>query len=154
MNAKTCLMIVLLGGLSACTRSASAIAPGATAAGSNDPNDRYTGRTVLFYESQHGNEIEYYDPNGRSYLWYPGNPHALAGSWRLDEQRLCVIYDSENIFNPATGETGRMWQCSSFEQHKEDIRDTQPGDIFHLSTEQVPFILPAHPGYRTLSEVK
>lgn len=113
---------------------------------------RFADRTLLFYDPQHGNQIEYYAPDGHAFLWYPGNGIALRGVWRISEGRLCGLY-GENTYNPVTMEQGG-WECTDLVDQERYIFDSMAGDIFDLATERVPFRLPAHPRFRSLSEVK
>ena len=70
---------------------------------------RYCGETLLFYEHSHGNQIEFLDPNGYCYLWYPGNSIILVGRWRANEK--CIFFQyGINTFNPVTGVLGGHWE--------------------------------------------
>lgn len=128
--------------------------PSSTPTDAREPSDPYTDRTHLFYDEHHGNQIVYYDRKNRAYLWYPGNHIVITSTWRIDGNRICAISDLENTFNPFTGEGGRNWECNPIDDNLIRGRDSVRGDIFHLSSEQVPFILPAHPAFRSLADVK
>lgn len=114
---------------------------------------RFSGKTVLFYDPSHGNQVEYYDPIGRCYLWYPTNNVALAGEWRTEGPNICFRY-GDNTYNPVTGDHGGSWDCSSIEQQASTVVDAVPGDAFGLSSEDIPFRLPAHPRFRSVSAVR
>lgn len=113
---------------------------------------QYGGKTVLYYEDSHGNQIEYYDTRGASYLWYPGNRRVVAGEWRAEGASVC-FRPGENTYNPVTREHGRSWHCSSFSDLTGDIVDSVTGDLFNLVSGEIPYNLPAHPKFRALSEV-
>ena len=72
----------------------------------------------------HGTQIEYGGPDGRVYLWCPGNQIVLTGQWRIETRSMdigdkgapkrldvaytCFRYDTSGR-NPMTGETGQDW---------------------------------------------
>lgn len=102
------------------------------------------------YLPQHGTQITYQTPDGRIYLWYPGNKKVLQGQWTLKPSRnsrsaglVCFSY-SANSYNPVTGHTGAGWVCASAtEMLRFATQETEQGDVFGLSTrEEVPFVLP------------
>lgn len=119
------------------------------------PDEAYAmlcGRTVFYFDESHGNQIEYFAPDGRAQLWYPGNRAVVSGSWKIthnsDDPNLagiCFRYGA-NSYNPVTKEYGGKWNCSSFERHTE-ILPTRSivGDIFGLSDNTIPMVLPAKP---------
>lgn len=104
-------------------------------------------RTLLFYDSAHGTQVEYFGSNGVSFLWYPGNRVVVQGRWKIATgenkvQNICFSY-GENTYNPVTGHRGSGWQCrplgNFFVHFVEDAR----GDVFGLAKrQQVPYILP------------
>lgn len=112
----------------------------------------YSAKTVLYYDTSHGNQVEYYDPAGRAFLWYPTNRIALGGEWRMDQGDVCFRYD--NSYNPVTGDYGDDWDCRPLERLSTHIVDVAEGDVFRLSTEHIPYRLPAHPRFSSVADVK
>jgi hypothetical protein len=116
----------------------------------------FIGKTVLYNDESHGNQIEYYDPSGQAFLWYPGNERAAVGEWRRDkdglEDGLCFRYP--NSYNRVTHERGDEWRCQSFRALSVFSVDAVAGDAFGLGTGSVPFPLPASPPFDTVSQVK
>jgi hypothetical protein len=61
----------------------------------------YGGYTVVYYEPQHGTQVEYYGKNGTSFLWYPGNTRIVSGGWRVDahsnrQSNMCHRYQTNS----------------------------------------------------------
>lgn len=87
----------------------------------------YAGFTVKSYDTSHGTQVEYTSPNGRCYLWYPGNRRVLPCKWKIIKKdtkpafgqrdrtinvtHICFSYP-KNSRNPVTGHRGSDWQCS------------------------------------------
>lgn len=113
----------------------------------------FTGRTVLYYNAAHGNQIEYYDPSGWLFLWYPNNRGAVPGGWYIEGAYLYAQYGN-NVYNPVTRTWGGNWEPSTLLSMLRDVVDSVQGDVFGLSTGRVPFPLRAHPAYRSIAEVK
>jgi len=113
----------------------------------------HSNKTVLFYDSSHGNQIEYYDPSGRAFLWYPGNRVIVPGEWRVDGQDICFRYGM-NTYNAVTGERGGTWSRSPLRQWTSDVVDSATGDAFGLATGEIPFHLRRHPRFGSIAEVK
>jgi len=111
----------------------------------------YCGKTLHFYEDSHGNQVEYLDPDGRCYLWYPGNPVVLVGQWRCDESRIYFRYGSET-YNPVTDVIGGLWEPCSVALWSVSIVEAVPSDIFELER-QLPFVLKPHPAIRSLLDL-
>ena len=92
----------------------------------------------------HGTQIEYYAPDGRAYLWYPGNSRAVRSRWKLqrgnERYRLCSRYPSAS-YNPITREHGGNWQCENLGSYASRIREIRQSDIFGLETGSVPWPL-------------
>jgi len=110
----------------------------------------YCGQTLHFYEPSHGNQVEYLDPSGRCYLWYPGNPVVLVGRWRCDESRVYFQYGG-NTYNPVTGVFGGRWEPCPITLWSASIVEAAPGDILGLER-GLPFVLKPHPAIRSLRE--
>lgn len=116
---------------------------------------RYFGKTVLLYEPSHGNQIEYYDENGKSYLWYPGNRIILTGEWRLEGDKIYSRYGVPT-HNPVTGQhdiAGAWSSCPIIQMLTTEV-DVVSGDVLDLASGRLPYRLPAHPGFRSLQEAK
>ncbi|WP_437727553.1 SEC-C domain-containing protein [Sorangium sp. So ce861] len=121
--------------------------------GSDDPASfPFTGKTVLYYDPSHGNQIVYFGRNGRCYLWYPGNRVILVGEWRVEGDTFCARYGT-NVYNPVTRERGGSWERRPIREAGDTATDSVPGDIYGLTT-GFPFILPAHPQFRSVYEPK
>jgi hypothetical protein len=111
----------------------------------------FSGATILSYDSRHGTQVEYHAPNGRSYLWYPGNTLILSAHWRIQADQLCYLYPSSS-YNPVTGDYGGNWECRSASRAMERNRERSQGDIFGLSrSSRPPFVLSK--GQTTLAQL-
>lgn len=118
------------------------------------------GKTVRYFVSGHGTQIEYYRDDGRLFLWYPGNSVVVPGEWRVRDSawgdlrigpHVCFRY-GPNSYNPVTKTYGGIWECSSIGELNIDIQEKADGDIFGLSERRlVPFKLA--PGMQTLQEL-
>ena len=111
----------------------------------------YCGKTLHFYEDSHGNQVEYLDPAGRSYLWYPGNRVVLVGQWRCDESRIYFRY-GYNSYNPVTGVIGGRWEPCTTALWSESIVEAVPGDILGLER-RLPFVLKPRPAIRSIHDL-
>jgi hypothetical protein len=111
------------------------------------------GKTVLFFDEAHGNQVEFYDQDGHCFLWYPGNRKAVPGRWVVNGPDICFQY-GKNTYNPVTGAKGDDWSCSPIYKWKERVVDTVVGDTFSLSTTGVPYRLPAKPQFESVSKVE
>ncbi len=100
------------------------------------------GTTSMFYERGHGTQIEYLAPNGKSYLWYPGNRIVLMAPWRQQGNRICYRY-AGNTYNPVTGSRGGKWNCMPLASYRSMLVEQKSGDVFGLAKQTtVPFVLP------------
>lgn len=72
--------------------------------------------TVKTWNPQHGTQIEYYSPDGQTWLVYPGNQQSVRGEWRVEPflniSRVCYRYGL-NTYNPATEKRGGSWNCQT-----------------------------------------
>lgn len=124
----------------------------------------FSGNTTRSYSTAHGTQVSYEAPDGSVHLWYPGNTMALKGEWRvvakssampeimmpsgsralseLDSQAyICYRYGA-NTYNPVTQVRGRVWQCQDATiTIRTQIREKTAGDIFNLSSGQIPFVM-------------
>ncbi len=86
----------------------------------------YAGFTVKSYSPDHGTQVEYMSPDGRCFLWYPGNRIVLPCKWKVNKQPAKTVFDKkrpnittphvcysypENSYNPVTKQRGSAWQC-------------------------------------------
>lgn len=104
----------------------------------------FGGWTTMFYERGHGTQIEYLAPNGKSYLWYPGNNVVLMAPWQKKPKQICYLYGT-NTYNPVTGSRGGKWQCTSLSTYTGMVAEQAKGDVFGLveaaRKNTVPFVL-------------
>ena len=108
-------------------------------------------RTLFHYDKGHGNQIEYYAPDGFAYLWYPGNWRSVRSLWKLEatgrkrRTTICFKY-ARNTYNPMTKQHGGKWECRPFSWFLKGTHKKSPvGDVFGLSTGTIPFRLDRHP---------
>lgn len=92
----------------------------------------------------HGTQIEYYAPNGKAFLWYPGNQRPVRSLWKLkksgDRYKVCAQYPTSS-YNPITKRRGGRWRCEDLAPYSGRIREIRKGDIFGLSSRKLPFVL-------------
>lgn len=116
-----------------------------------------TNRTLLFYEPQHGTQVELHAATGQTYLWYPGNSVVVAGEWKVQQNpnltlssggstkpspEICFRYP-ETSFNPVTKKSGGDWQCRVSIAYGVNLKENRQGDVFNLAKQPtVPFVLP------------
>ncbi len=103
----------------------------------------YCGRTVIFYEPSHGNQVEYLDSDGYCYLWYPENTRIVVGRWRSDDSYIYFRYGF-NTFNPVTGIVGGRWEPCPIDGWSTAIVEDFPNDPLGI-TKRIPFVLMRHP---------
>ncbi|MFC3637092.1 hypothetical protein ACFONL_06800 [Camelimonas fluminis] len=112
-------------------------------------------RTRVTMGGGHGVQVSYATPDGRIYLWYPGNREVLAGRWRIVESnavvrtrtsayefpqtRVCFDYGM-NSYNPVTRKSGE--ECMHAAIMKMFAGQSVAGDRFGLSRRKaVPHVL-------------
>lgn len=106
-----------------------------------------SGNTIWSFSERisggHGTQVEYHSRDGRVFLWYPGNTRAVTGTWELTGQEgwqfICYTYQS-NSYNPVTGERGGAPECKK--ATSTNLGFALRGDPFHLSSGNVPFVIP------------
>lgn len=99
------------------------------------------GYTNMSYDSAHGTQVEYLTPNGRAYLWYPGNSVIVAGKWKKTGNQMCFAYGADT-YNPATGQRGGDWECMPFRLWWASLTERLKGDVLALEGRKaVPFKL-------------
>ncbi|MBY0337671.1 MAG: hypothetical protein K2X11_13715 [Acetobacteraceae bacterium] len=116
----------------------------------------FADRTRMSFMPIHGTQVAYTAPDGRVFLWYPGNGVILPGRWGIAEgasvhpwagippgtQFVCFQY-GPNTFNPATGAVGGQPQCQQVDIFRRWQVEDAPGDVFGLSRRATPpFVLP------------
>jgi len=110
----------------------------------SDAEKVYAGYTLVYYDSSHGTQVEYYLETGVSFLWYPGNRVILRGDWKVErgsnrQNNLCHRYPT-NSYNPVTKVRGGNWECSNLALQQNDIQNRIVGDPFDLRSGKVPFV--------------
>lgn len=99
-------------------------------------------QTIMTYSPGHGTRVEYYDKQGGTWLWYPGNKVVLPGRWKTERGNICFGYTS-NSYNPVTGHSGAGWECQSLKIFESVVVERAAGDVFGLAKRQKPpFSLP------------
>lgn len=104
-------------------------------------------QTLLFYDSSHGTQVEYYRADGASFLWYPGNTGIAQGRWKIvagenNVENICFSY-GPNSYNPVTGHRGSAWQCRPVGYFLVSMIERASGDVFGLAKRsRVPYVLP------------
>lgn len=109
--------------------------------------------TAIVKQTGHGIYVEYTAPDGRLFMWYPGNGGVVAGRWGISDDfspaRACFKY-----FAAYQGVTGEFEpnECVDTAQILGEayVVDKRPGDVFELSTKGIPYVkssgnLPAWP---------
>ena len=104
-----------------------------------DARSSICGKTVFFYENAHGNQVEYFAPDGFAYLWYPGNRVSVPSQWKIEPSllgnaaQICFKYPNRS-YNPVTKKFGGKWECRPFFLFESNMNDTKlSGDVFGLS---------------------
>ncbi len=105
----------------------------------------FSGKTVMTSSAGHGTQVEYVSPDGRAYLWYPGNRSVVPSLWKMSKSilfrktNICWKYPTSS-YNPATATYGGSWDCRPISQYT--VVDYANGDVFNLSGRNlVPFRL-------------
>ncbi|MBO9408845.1 hypothetical protein J7399_15520 [Shimia sp. R9_1] len=102
-----------------------------------------SGSTIRTFDPYHGTQIEYHAPDGRAYLWYPGNKAAVRSFWEtrdnVSEVEICYKYPSKS-YNPVTKEHGGAWKCRPMYIFAAQIRERVSGDPFDLARGALPSV--------------
>lgn len=106
---------------------------------------RAAGFTHRSYSKPHGTQIEYLSPDGRAFLWYPGNRRVVVGSWVVepndrDPKSGVICYSYTNAFNPVLKTSGGR-QCVLSTTFVRGAKESLSGDVFGLSSGRIPFVL-------------
>jgi hypothetical protein len=106
------------------------------------------GRTGKFDGPGHGTQIEYFDPDGTAYLWYPGNRSGVPSEWKTLPRsgnkkyaRICFRYPSKS-YNPLTKNYGGRWECRSSQTFAVTMTSLFEGDEFDLKSGRIPKSMP------------
>ncbi len=116
----------------------------------------FSDRTIMSADPCHNEQIEYYAPDGKAYLWYGTNKNVVVGEWEIVTERsdprwrtaiasgtqngkpvpvYCQRYQS-NTYNPVTKKTGGQWQCLAIFLTIQGKADSAAGDVFGLAQGQ------------------
>ena len=102
-------------------------------------------KTVRTYSPAYGNQIEYFAPDGRAYLWFPGNSRPVPSRWRLEHfvfrYKICFQYPNSS-YDAVTKEPGGKWECQYLYRYAGRIVEITKTDIFNLASGRVPYKLP------------
>jgi hypothetical protein len=106
------------------------------------------GRTAKFDGPGHGTQIEYFHPNGRAYLRYPGNTAAVPSEWKIEAGAtpnasavICFRYPNRS-YNPVTQQFGGRWECRPSTVFGRSMTALIQGDEFNLSSGRIPRSMP------------
>lgn len=107
-----------------------------------------SGRTAKFDGPGHGTQIEFFHPNGRAYLWYPGNTAVVPSEWRIEaggttnaNAVICFRYPTRS-YNPVTQQFGGQWECRPSTVFGLTMTALIEGDEFNLSSGRIPRTMP------------
>jgi hypothetical protein len=110
-------------------------------------------KTRMSFMQGHGTQVSFTAPDGKVFLWYPGNRVVLSGQWEVRLRaissrstlsiyaEICFRYGT-NTFNPVTGTAGNTWGCMPADLLASLTTDSADGDLFNLHQRPVPaFVL-------------
>lgn len=112
------------------------------------------GTTYLTFDPDHKFQVEYYESETRSWLWYGGNDAALPAEWQvkiispqgirspLDKElqtQICWRYGL-NTYNPSTKTSGGEFQCTAQINLLQTTVSSLDGDVFDLASGEVPYV--------------
>ncbi|MBH1973456.1 MAG: hypothetical protein I8H94_00080 [Rhodobacteraceae bacterium] len=108
-----------------------------------------SGTTALSIDTKYGSQIEYLAPDGKSYLWFPGQTRTTPGRWRVDGDsngapRMCFLYGA-NSYDPVQKTYGGAWECGNLELYLGQLLQLAKGDPFGLRDGSAPFPMPKPP---------
>jgi len=107
------------------------------------PSYPQTGNTYLTFSEPggilggHGFQVSYFDNDGHSWLWYPGNKIALPENWKIEDDNLCFQHP-KNTYNPVTKTAGEEFKCQPLSISRNLVISRLEGDVFNLATGSVP----------------
>lgn len=104
--------------------------------------DAVKNQTKIIYQDGHGVYIEYTAPDGRLFMWYPGNNKVVYGEWGVQKVKnkplMCFKY-----FNSYHGVTGEFEpeECINQMQilSQSSVLDLWEGDAFNLASGKLPY---------------
>lgn len=103
---------------------------------------------ICHFTPGHGTQVEYFDPSGLAFLWYPGNSRAVPSRWNLQRRsgseryNICFRYPS-NSYNPITNTRGGQLECRDLVEFARSVTETHEGDPFNLKSGRLPHKLSA-----------
>lgn len=101
-------------------------------------------------------QVSYSTPDGKIYLWYPGEARVIPGKWFIKEMepykatglngpiyvrvnQHCFTH-SPDVYNPITRQKG-LGDCLRTKAYGKYVVDIRRGDVFGLSTRtEAPFV--------------
>ncbi|WP_068318171.1 hypothetical protein [Polycladidibacter hongkongensis] len=97
-----------------------------------------SGNTLQSWTNGHGTQIEYYKPNGKTYLLYPGNSKILVGDWKTVDSKegVKVCFRYPGAYNKVTGKYTYKWNCGSGSKIFFRSSEIRKGDVLKLSTKR------------------
>ncbi|GAW36531.1 hypothetical protein RA2_03603 [Roseovarius sp. A-2] len=100
------------------------------------------GTTYLSFNRAHGFQVNYIAPQGRAWLWYPGNDRAVPEEWKTDTVRgipaVCFRHPPGS-FNPVTRRRDGAYTCQPLDLSQKTIVSSLEGDAFGLSSGEIPY---------------
>lgn len=122
----------------------------------NDPAKRglaaqrslYRGKTLVYYDTDNGTQVEYFDDAGNSSLWYPlyriASPGKVSFRKHRGQEQVCFRYKAVAA-DQATGDLGfNAWhdtECESLQGNLDDVVHVLEGDPFDLKSGEIPFAM-------------
>jgi hypothetical protein len=107
--------------------------------------DLICGRTVHYFNTGLGNQIEYTAADGSAYLWHSSSDDVIIGLWEvtaltLDIGEVCYKY-LPGSFGPE--DMGSEF-CFDYEELVADVPadGVREGDPYDLASREIPFALP------------
>ncbi len=107
-----------------------------------------SGNTLHFTGGGHGTQIEYFNPNGTAYLWYPGNKSGVPSRWKVEASdrsnapvNICFQYPKRS-YNPVTHQFGGRWECRPIALFAAGLDAVHRGDPYKLANGSIPRTLP------------
>lgn len=108
------------------------------------PEYPQTNKTYLSFSHAHGYQVNYLGPDGKAWLWYPGNRHGVPELYRLatvaGTSSICWKHPSDT-YNPVTKQSGRRYACEPLTTAQRTQVAVLDGDPFNLRSGGVPYRL-------------
>lgn len=106
-----------------------------------DPKYPRPGFTYATSDLFYGVQVEYFAPDGKSYLWFRGNKRSVPSEWKVTQdgfaRELCFRY-GPNTRDAITGTRGGKWECRKMFAGDMSVVSFIPGDPFNLAKGTVP----------------